>query len=138
MALLEINRHPTARDLRWFGVLLAGFFVLAGSLAQWRFEASAAAGALWSAGAAVVGLYAAIPPLRRRLYLGWLYAAYPIGWTVLHLALATVYYAVMTPIGLLLRLARGDPLDRAPDPSMTSYWVARRPVRDVRRYFRQF
>ena len=59
-------------------------------------------------------------------------------WTLSHVALAATYYLVLTPIGLLLRLVHGNPLDRAPDRSAASYWTARRPLRDVRRYFRQF
>ena len=138
MALLEINRHPTARELRWFGVLLAVFVALTGGLAYWRLEAPAAARMVWTAGGALAAIYAAVPPSRRWIYLGWLYAAFPIGWTLSHLALAATYYLVLAPIGVLLRLFRGDPLDRGPDRSAASYWTARRPVRDVRRYFRQF
>lgn len=138
MAFIEINENPTSRDLRLFGVLLAGFNVLAGGLAHWRFQAPEAALVVWGAGAALVALYAIVPPLRRRLYVGWLYAAYPIGWTVLHLMLAITYYAVLTPIALVLRLARGDLLERVPDRTAMSYWSVRRPAGDVRRYFRQF
>ena len=138
MALLEINRHPSARELRWFGVLLAAFVALAGGLAHWRLEAPATARMVWTAGAALTAIYAAAPPLRRWVWLGWLYAAFPIGWTLSHLVLAATYYLVVTPIGMLLRLVDGDPLDRGPDRSAASYWTVRRPVRDVRRYFRQF
>ena len=138
MALLEINRHPSAGELRRFGVLLAVFAALAGGLAHWRFEAPAAAHTVWAAGAALTAIYAAAPPWRRWIYLGWLYAVFPIGWILSHLALAAAYYLVLAPIGVLLRLCRGDPLDRARDRSAASYWTARRPVRDVRRYFRQF
>ena len=138
MALLEINRHPTARELRRFGVLLAAFVALAGGLLYWRFEAPAAARMVWTAGAALVAIYVAVAALRRWIYLGWLYAAFPVGWTLSHVMLAAAYYLVLVPIGLLLRLFRGDPLDRTPNRSAASYWVARRPVRNVRRYFRQF
>ena len=138
MALLEINRHPTARELRWFAVLLAVVIVLAGGLAQWRFEMPVAAWAAWVAGAVLVGFHASPPALRRRVYLAWLYAAFPIGWTTLHLTLAAVYFTVVTPIGLALRLTRGDPLERTPDHAAASYWTPRQPEGDIRRYFRQF
>lgn len=138
MALLEINRHPTSGELRWFGVLLGVFAALAGGLLHWRFEAAVGARLFWIGGGALVAIYFAAPPLRRWIYLGWLYGAFPIGWTLSHALLAATYYLVLTPTGLLLRLFRGDPMDRHPNPSETSYWVARRPVRDVRRYLRQF
>ena len=138
MALLDINRRPKAKELRWFGVLLAGFVVVAGAFAYWRFEAPAAARVIWVGGASLAAVYAVIPALRRWVYLGWLYAAFPIGWTVSHLLLGATYYLVLTPIGLLVRWTKGDPLGRTLDRSASSYWAERRPVRDVRRYFRQF
>lgn len=136
--MLEIDRRPSARQLRWFGLLLAAFVALAGGLVQWRLGAPEAARAVWAAGAALTAVYAAVRPWRRFVWLGLSYAALPIGWTVSHLALAATYFLVLTPIGLALRPFRRDPLDRATDPSAASYWAARRPVRDVRRYFRQF
>ena len=55
-----------------------------------------------------------------------------------HLLLAAVYFGVLTPIGLIMRLAGRDPMERRIDRAAPTYWVARRPVTDVRRYFRQF
>lgn len=138
MALLTIPRQPSPRDLRRFGVLLAAFVALAGGLVRWGLEAPAAARIVWMAGGALTALYAAAPPLRRGIFLGWLYAAFPIGWAVSFAALAVTYYLVLAPIGLLLRRFRGDPLDRAPDGSAASYWTRRGPAPDMRRYFRQF
>ncbi len=137
MALIEIDRNPSAKMLRWFGVLMVGFFVLTGGLAQWRWPAAAAA--IWIFGVALTGVYAAVPPLRRHIYLGWVYAALPIGWTVSHLILATVFYLVVTPIGLGVRVVKGDPLERAPERSAASYWSARSGAdSNARRYFKQF
>ena len=138
MPLIEIDRHPSPKQLRWFGLLLAGLVVLAGAFVRWRLAEPAVAQTLWTAGAAVAGAYAAVPPLRRWIYLAWLYAAFPVGWTVSHLLLAATYYGVLTPIGLLLRWTRRDPLDRAPDRTAATYWAARPPASSVRRRFRQF
>jgi len=52
--------------------------------------------------------------------------------------LAAIYYAVLTPIGLLMRLVGYDPMCRRRDANAASYWTSREPVDDVRRYFRQF
>ncbi len=137
-ALLEINRNPSARELRWFGLLLAAFVAVAGGLVHWRLEAPEAARMAWAAGAALTVVYAAVRPWRRFVWLGLSHAAFPIGWIVSHLALAASYFLVLTPIGLAMRPFRRDPLARAPDRSAASHWTARRPVHDVRRYFRQF
>ena len=52
--------------------------------------------------ARAVAAYAAIPALRRPIYLGWLHAVSPIGWTVSHLLLAAMYYLLIYAIGLVL------------------------------------
>ena len=51
---------------------------------------------------------------------------------------AAIYYLVFTPVGLLLRLVKGDPLERRLDRSASTHWAKRPPTGDVRRYFRQF
>jgi hypothetical protein len=94
--------------------------------------------ALWGLAAVVfvVGLVA--PAVMRPIFVGWMVAAYPIGWTVSHAILAVTFYLVLTPIGLVLRLMGHDPLRRSFDPSAETYWVPHNPGGDPSRYFRQF
>ena len=80
----------------------------------------------------------AVPPLRRPLYLGWMYVAFPIGWVISHVVLAIVYYLVFTGTGLVMRLLGRDPLQRRFEPDAQTYWVEHRPGEDLARYFRQF
>jgi len=139
MGVIEIDRNPSPRTLRFFGLLFAVFCGLVGALLRWRFDLGTAATVVWIAGAGVAALYYLVPPLRRPLYLGWIHAAFPIGWLLSHLLLALVYYGVLTPIGLVMRLFRRDPLHRRFDPEAESYWVEYRASADpTRRYFRQF
>jgi len=79
-----------------------------------------------------------VPSLRRPMFVGWMYAAYPLGFIVSHVLLGLVYFGVVTPIGLLLRAVGHDPMTRRFDRSAKTYWIAREQTRDVRRYFRQF
>jgi len=136
--MIEKNREPTSRDLRVFGLLLPAFSCLLGGLAFWRFDAPRAAMGIASAGLTVTLLYAALPPLRRFIYLGWMKVTYPIGWTISHIALAAVFYLVITPIGLLMRLFGRDPMQRRLLPKATTYWVPRASDADASRIFRQF
>lgn len=41
------------------------------------------------------------------------------------LALAVVFFGILTPFALIRRLVRPDPLHLAPDPLAHSYWTAR-------------
>ena len=136
--MIEINRNPSPRELFWFGLLLALFAGLVGAVARYQFGAPAASKAIWIGGAALTALFFMIPPLRRPLYLAWMYAAFPIGWTVSHLVLAAVFFLAVTPVGLLMRLLGHDPMRRRPDPKAATYWEPREGEPDSKRYFRQF
>jgi len=133
MALIQINRNPTARVLRWF----AAFWVL--FVGFWGFVLPREAGlAAWAAAIAVGAADLWRPRAIRWVYLGLCYLTFPIGWTLSHLVLAFVYYFLLTPIGVIMRLTGRDPLHRRFEPSASSYWVPHRPPDETGRYFRQF
>lgn len=138
MPLVQINKNPSRRDLNWFGALFAAFFGFVGLLASRRPGWEGAAPVLWTVAVAVPAVYYAIPPLRRPIYLGWTYLVLPLGLVVSFAVLAIVYFAVITPIGLLLRLAGRDPLERAFEPARASYWVEHHTGEDSTRYLRQY
>lgn len=146
MALIEIQ-EPTPTALRWFGAPVALFFALVGALALYGALPPTTAHVAWAVGAALLLLYylpswamssAAARRWRRRLYLGWMYAAYPFGLVTSTIVLAAVYYLVVTPIGLLLRVTGRDPLNRKFDARAESYWQPRRKRENLESYFRQF
>jgi hypothetical protein len=138
MAMIEINRVPSRRELMWFGAVFMLFFALVGALFRWQFGAPGVSTILWPAAVAVTAMYYILPPLRRPLYLGWMYATFPIGWILSHLLLGAVYYLIFTPVGLMMRGFGRDPLCRRFDPGTRSYWVEHHPGERTERYFRQF
>jgi hypothetical protein len=123
--------------LRQFAWLLLA--VLLG-LAAWRWVDgrrdawtwSLAAGAL---GAGVTGLVR--PAALRPLFTAWMAAAFPIGWTISHAVLAAVFFAILTPIGLLFRALGRDEL-RLRHPPRETCWVRKAEPRDADSYLRQF
>ncbi len=134
---LEIRRLPTPADLRWFGLIMAAVFGVLGGVLWWQLEAVAVARVLWALGLGLMLLYYLIPPLRLPLYLGWMHGVAPIGWLVTHLVLGIIFYGLITPMGLIMRLFRRDRLQRKRDPSKESYWQDHDPGGDTARYFRQ-
>lgn len=136
MSLVRINRNPSARDLRIFASL---WLVFLGGLGAflWRQEATVAAGWIGLAALAVFVPGMVAPRLVRVIYLGAVYATFPIGFVVSHLILGIVYYLVLTPIGLVLRLSGHDPLTRRFEAGKTSYWKARGAPKSAHSYFRQ-
>jgi hypothetical protein len=79
-----------------------------------------------------------VPAFMRLVFVGMSYVAWPIGFVVSHLVLAAVYYLVLTPVGLVMRLLGYDPMRRGFDREAASYWVERPAAAEPRRYFRQF
>jgi ABC-type uncharacterized transport system permease subunit len=136
--VIEINKNPSRSELKWFGLLLLVFLGVVGAVVNWRFHAPAAARGLWMAGVGLCLVYYALPVLRRPMFIGWMFLAFPIGWTVSHVLLGLTYYLVFTPIGLLIRFLGRDPLHRKFEPDAKSYWVEHDPSGDPSRYFRQY
>ena len=138
MALIELNKAPSRRELLVFGALFALFFGLIGGFISWKFEAPTVAYVVWSIAAAITIVFYALPPIRKPIYLAWIHLAFPIGWVISHVAMALIYYLVFTPIGLIMRLFGRDPMERRFDRGAETYWTPHQPSEDSARYFRQF
>jgi saxitoxin biosynthesis operon SxtJ-like protein len=135
--MMQVNWDPSPRDLRAFSALWLGFFGFLGYLAGHGGSARAAI-VLWVVGASA-GLTGLIrPSLVRLLYVTWMGVTYPIGFVVSNLLLAMVFYLVITPVGLLMRLGGRDPMTRRFDRSAGSYWEPRAGAVRLARYFRQY
>ncbi len=139
MSVVQINRNPTPRQLRQFGWIWMAFVALFGAVAWFKFDNPVVARGLWIAAVAVPVAGWALPAFMRLVFLGMSYLAWPIGFVVSHVILAAVYYLVVTPIGLVMRLVGYDSMKKTVDREAASYWVPRS-VGDVdaKRHFRQY
>ena len=139
MSSLPINWNPSRRELQWFAGLVIPF--CAAVAGWWWNRAGGTTGptilAIIGSMLGLIGL--AKPEAIRWLYLGWMIAVWPIGAAVSYVLLALIFFGVIMPIGLLLRLFGSDPMRRSFDRSANSYWIARpSDSTDTQRYFRQF
>jgi hypothetical protein len=136
MALIQVNWNPSRRELRQFALLWIGFFGLVGLWVLWK-GSSTTAVVFWVV--ATLGLAGSLwPRIMRPIYVVWMALALPIGWCVSHLLLLTVYYLVLTPIGLIMRWVGYDPLCRQLDRSAKTYWTQHDPGSEAARYFKQY
>jgi hypothetical protein len=138
MPLIEFNSRPGLDQLRRFAsiglpLVLSGLAALA-----WRrgFPDATYACAILAALTFTLGRMR--PQWFRPLYVASLTVSYPFAWLLGYLLLAAVYFLLIAPIGLILRLVRHDPLARSFDREAQSYWVARSASDDRQRYFRQY
>jgi hypothetical protein len=137
MALLDVNWNPDRRELKQFALLWIGFFALVGAYAMWIKHSPQTGTILWAVAALGVAGYLR-PGFIRPMYVVWMALAFPIGWTISHLLLLVVYYLVLTPIGLLMRLVGYDPMNRQFDRAANSYWTQHDPAAEKSRYFKQY
>ena len=132
----DVTAVPQKNTLRQFAGLWLLFF---GSLAAWRMwhgHLDLRTEALGVLAVVVGGAGLVRPGTIRWVYTGWMAAAFPIGWTVSRVMLASFFYAVVTPLALVFRMKGRDVL-RLRRPQKGSYWIAKTGARDVNEYFRQ-
>jgi hypothetical protein len=136
MSLIRLNRHPSSRQLLVFAFAWLVVLGLLG-LAQWRHGRPTFALVGWSLAVGVPLVGAAWKEGLRLLFVSLSYATYPIGLVVSSVVLVALYYLVLTPIVLVLRLCHYDPLQRRFDRAAASYWQPRVGRRAPASYFRQ-
>jgi len=138
MAIVQINKNPSRKDLRLFaGVWLPLFAAIAGFQA-WRHGSHGPAVNIWVGAGIVSVVCLAVPAAARLVYVGLSYVTFPIGWVASHVILFVAYYFVFTPIGLLMRLFRYDAMKRRFEKDAKTYWAKREEPANVDRYFQQF
>lgn len=134
--MIDANFRPDAKQLRQFAWIALPGFCLFGWMA---FRASGRTDI--ALGLAAVGAFLAVigsiaPRVVLPVYLAMMVLAYPIGLVVSEVLLRAIYYGAFTPVALLFRAFRRDPL-RLRKPDVASYWTPRRQRTDPLAYFRQ-
>ena len=104
----------------------------------WSFGNLPFAGTLWTVGVVLCAIFYVIQPLRIVFYRAWMRLFYPLGWFVSRTLFAAVYFLVITPMGVAIRLIGYDPLNKKKINGVDSYWRERQKVMPILRYFRQF
>lgn len=138
MTWSDIPFNPARKTLRQFAAVWLIFFVALG-LRQYFGRNHHALGLGLIALALGLGLPGLIKPAALRwLFVSWMVLAFPIGWAISQFMLLVMYYGLLTPVGLLLKLRGRDLLHRKPASQQASFWTAKEMPQDVRRYFRQF
>ena len=131
--MITINWHPAPAELRRWGVTVAAALAVSGSLFQfvdWGMFRAGHGLAPWLWGFGLVALVTAGTGTRLGMPAYWLWMTFVflVGTTIGTLALAVVFFLVVTPLGLAARLAGRDRLGlRRPSPGATLW----HPMRQV-------
>jgi Saxitoxin biosynthesis operon protein SxtJ len=109
---------------RSFGVVMAAAFVVLAGLKLW--SGSATWAGVWTALALAFGILAFVAPrLLKPLNLAWLRFGLLLHKIMTPVVMGLLFFAVMMPIGLLMRLLGQRPLALGFDETATSYWSER-------------
>jgi saxitoxin biosynthesis operon SxtJ-like protein len=124
------------RQLRHFGFLVGGIFGLIGLWPMlWRHQSPR----LWAlALTAILVLPALVAPrILAPVHRAWMALGEVLAWVNTRILLGLVFYGVVTPIGLVMRLTGRDPMRRQFEPAGESYRVrcVPRPATHMTRQF---
>ncbi len=130
--IVQLTLDPSSRQLRQFGFIALGAFTLLSGLILWKGSvfgvepgsaARPTAYVLWGLGL-VSGAFSLLKPAANRpLFVLLGVVTFPIGWVISHVALAILFFGLLTPIALFFRLIGRDPLARRWEPERESYWI---------------
>lgn len=122
----RMNQQPTTKDLRQFGLLVGGVFTVIGLWpAVFRGESPRWWGMVL--GCLLIVLGALVPQSLKQVHGGWMKVGHVLGAINTRIILGIIYYLLITPMGLVMRLMGKDPMHRALTQGVDSYRVVRDP-----------
>jgi hypothetical protein len=131
-----MTRKSERRQLRDFGLIVGGIFGAIGLFPLvWRREDPR----LWALVLAVVLVVPALvaPRVLVPAHRAWMTLGAGLAWINTRILLGAVFYGLITPMAVVMRLLGYDPMHRAWDRAAESYRVKRQP-RSAAHMMRQF
>lgn len=129
---------PTKRDMNILAVLFLIIPCAIGAhLLYWRESSN---GWIWIGIGVVLFACRFIPPLFRYMFGKWVALSIIIGYFISRILLTLIFFLVITPTGLLMKLFGKDPMDRRLDKQASTYWVKHEQPSEntIERYEKQF
>jgi hypothetical protein len=108
-------------ELRKFGFMMAGILSLLFGLTLPLIFSKPIPLYLW-----VIGLFFFMLASMKPRWLGpvyhlWMKIGHVLGWINTRIILGIIFFGLITPLGLMMRAFRQDPMLRSYDPTLTSY-----------------
>jgi hypothetical protein len=106
----DATRPATRTELRKFGLLVGGAFLLLGSFFAWRRGLGPLAIGLGGAGALLVAGGAIAPRALGPVYAGWMRFALALSRVTTPIFMGAMYFIVITPTSFVMRILGKRPL----------------------------
>jgi Saxitoxin biosynthesis operon protein SxtJ len=121
-----MDQAATRTELRQFGLVVGGVFTAIG---LWPLVFRGEPLRLWATG--IGGLLIVcggiLPSVLAPIHKGWMWVGHILGWINTRILLGIVFYGLVTPIGMVVRLMGKDTMRQGFDESRTTYRVVRSP-----------
>ncbi len=109
------------KALREFGFVMAAFFLIIGGIAAFRGKAHYPY--LLAAAAAFGAPAVLFPTILLPLQKAWMALSIVIGFFMSRIIMTVLFYAVLTPIGVIMRMSGKDVLGEKISKGAASYWT---------------
>ena len=120
----EIKNIKTGKkDIRSFGITFGIIFLIIAGFLYYQ-EKDSFQLFIYLAGS-FSGLGFILPILLKPFYMVWMIFATILGWFMTRLILSLLFYIIITPIGLFLKILGKDLLDLKEQENKKSYWTIR-------------
>jgi len=124
MATTTVNINPDKQELRKFGLIFAGMFILIfGLLLPWIWDKPSPRWP-WIVAAVFIAAALVVPMMLGPAYRLWMKIGHVLGWINTRIILGLVFFFIFAPVALVLRILGKDALKRRLDTSATSYRIA--------------
>lgn len=120
------SQQPTMKDLRQFGLLVGGVFSVIG-LWPLVFRGESPRFLAIILGSLLMVLGAIVPQSLKQIHRGWMKIGHVLGSINTRIILGIIYYLLITPMGLVMRLMGKDPMHRALTHGTDTYRIVRDP-----------
>lgn len=118
------GQSVSSKELRHFGFIVGGVLLL---IALWPLLLRGELPRFWALaiGGLLVILGGVLPRVLTPLHRGWMAVGHALGWLNTRIILGLVFYGMITPMGLVMRLWGKDPLRLRSPGALGSYRVNR-------------
>jgi len=125
------KKRDESKDLRQFGMVLASILIVFGAI---HFLKHHIILAQWFCGIGLIVLFLGVlaPRMLKNVYAVFLKVAHAIGWFNTRVILILIYYVVLTPIAIVVRICGKDLLNRKIEKSVSSYWSTRQSTKPTK------
>ena len=114
----------TNKELRSFGSLVGGIFAVIGF---WPLLLRGQDYRTWALALAVllIGPALVYPPALKPFHKAWMKLGHVLGWINTRIILGVIFFAVVTPMGMIRRMLGKDSMGRASSSTLDSYRLPR-------------